>query len=110
MLMETTLRTLFSSYGKIIDVKLKRNLRHRGQAFVSFETVEHATKAMNEVNGFPLFDRPMDIQYAKEQSFAVSERNGSLYDHKIKRKQLLGIHPLYCHWIFFNYNFGFILR
>ncbi|XJO71720.1 hypothetical protein BDV3_001188 [Batrachochytrium dendrobatidis] len=87
--LKTALSTVFSKYGDILDIKVKRNVGHRGQAFVSFQTVESAVKAKEEVNGFPLFNRPMDIQFAREQSFAVSVLAGTVEEHKRKRKEML---------------------
>ncbi|KAJ1332472.1 hypothetical protein BSLG_008774 [Batrachochytrium salamandrivorans] len=87
--LRTALTTVFSKYGDIVEIKVKRNLAHRGQAFVSFKDVTSASKAKEEVHGFPLFNRPMDIQYAREQSFAVSALTGSVEEHKRKRKELI---------------------
>jgi U2 small nuclear ribonucleoprotein B'' len=57
--LKSALEAIFSQFGKVIDIKVKRNIRHRGQAFVSFETSEIATKAMIKSQRFPLFDKPM---------------------------------------------------
>jgi U2 small nuclear ribonucleoprotein B'' len=83
------LLTIFSQFGKVVDIKYKRNLQHRGQAFVSFESIEIATEAMQKSQGFPLFDKPMDIQYAREPSFAVSALDGEerLQHHKRMREE-----------------------
>ena len=59
----------------------------------SFETKEIASEAMKKSQGFPLFEKPMDIQYALEPSFAVTALSGSeakLQQHKNKRKALQG--------------------
>ncbi|KAI8913295.1 hypothetical protein EDD86DRAFT_187715 [Gorgonomyces haynaldii] len=88
---EQQLKDLFSQYGSVVDIKVKRNIRHRGQAFVSFETVEQATKALQHTNGHFLFEKPIDVQYAREPSFAISDRLGTLKEHQearvvVKRK------------------------
>lgn len=54
-----SLNVIFSPYGKILDLQCKRHFRVRGQAFIVFESVEAAEKALEEVNGFPLFSKPM---------------------------------------------------
>ena len=56
------LESLFSQYGKIIDIKLKKNIRHRGQAFISFEQQDQATKVLQSCQGFLLFEKPM-VEY-----------------------------------------------
>eukprot|EP00842_Homolaphlyctis_polyrhiza_P000098 jgi/Hompol1/1089/HPOL_005511-RA len=87
--MKLALSAIFEKYGEIIDIKVKRNIRHRGQAFVSFRTVEAATSAKDDINGFPLFGKPLDIHYAHEPAFAVSEILGTLEDHKRKRSAMI---------------------
>ena len=82
------LESLFSSYGRILDVKAKRNIPHRGQAFISYSSQEIADKVMKEFQGYDLFGKKIDIQYAREESFAVSKESGSLLEHKRKREDL----------------------
>ncbi|KAI8901303.1 U2 small nuclear ribonucleoprotein B [Globomyces pollinis-pini] len=83
------LETIFSTFGTIVDIRVKKNIRHRGQAFVSFDSIESATEAMTKAQGFPLFEKPMDIQYAREPAFAVSSLDGpaKLEAHRKRRAQ-----------------------
>jgi U2 small nuclear ribonucleoprotein B'' len=69
--MKATLNNLFRHYGKVLDVVAHRNVRMRGQAFVSFANPEVARKAMKEVNKFPLYGEPMQISFARTRSEAV---------------------------------------
>ena len=57
--MKQTLTNLFRNYGDVLDVVAHRNLRMRGQAFVSFPEIEIAKKAQKEVNRFPLYSKAM---------------------------------------------------
>lgn len=57
--MKATLKGLFKSYGEVLDVVAHNNLRMRGQAFVSFANIEHAKKALKDVQRFPLYSKPM---------------------------------------------------
>jgi len=57
--MKQTLRALFGHYGEVLDVVAHRNLRMRGQAFVSFASVESAKKAQKEANRFPLYSKAL---------------------------------------------------
>lgn len=86
--MSKALEALFSSFGKILDIKAKRNIPHRGQAFVSYPTQELADKVMKELQGYDLFGKKLDIQYAREESFAVSKEYGALEEHKRKRDEI----------------------
>lgn len=59
IVLKTSLRGLFKTYGEVLDVVAHKNLRMRGQAFVSFASVDVAKKAAKEVRGFPLYSKPM---------------------------------------------------
>jgi U2 small nuclear ribonucleoprotein B'' len=57
--LKETLLNLFKPYKPIAPVIAHRNLRMRGQAFVSFPDKETANKARKEVAGFPLYGKPL---------------------------------------------------
>jgi len=86
-IIKTTLRNLFKQYGPVLDVVAHRNIRMRGQAFVSFDSVETAYKALKEVKGFPLYAKPIQISFAKTRSDAVVKKAASdTFDsHKASR-------------------------
>ena len=52
----------------------KRNLKAKGQAFIVFESVESAAKAIEEVQGFEIFGKEMVLQFAKSRSDAFVKR------------------------------------
>ncbi|SCV70789.1 BQ2448_3551 [Microbotryum intermedium] len=52
--MKQSLTTLFKEYGKVLGVTLHRNVRMRGQAFVTLLDPKAARLAVKEVKGFPL--------------------------------------------------------
>ncbi|PWN51985.1 RNA-binding domain-containing protein [Violaceomyces palustris] len=75
--LKQSLEALFSTYGKVLNVTAHANLRMRGQAFVSFNDVSVADQARKEVGGFPLYGKPMKIDFARNPSDAVVlDRNG----------------------------------
>lgn len=79
---------LFSEYGTIIEIIAKTNLKAKGQAFIVFDNVESATNAIEEINGFELFDKSMSLDYAKTRSDATVLREGGseeLETHKRRR-------------------------
>ncbi|KAJ3232791.1 hypothetical protein HDU78_006852 [Chytriomyces hyalinus] len=80
-----SLDAIFSGFGEIIQIRAKSNITLRGQAFVTYKNVDSATKALGEVQGFPLFSLPLDIQYARDRNFIFSEADGTLEEHKKKR-------------------------
>ena len=54
-----TLASLFKPYRPILPITAHRNVRMRGQAFVSFASVDNANDARKEVNEFPLYGKAM---------------------------------------------------
>lgn len=53
-----------------------------------FDNVESATNAIEEINGFELFEKPMNLDYAKTRSDATVLREGGseeLEAHKRRR-------------------------
>lgn len=93
------LEELFSEYGTIIDIVAKPNLKARGQAFIVFDSVESATKAIEEVQGFELFDKPMQLAFARTRSDASVKRekgDGDEFEsHKRRRLAEKGMDTVY---------------
>ena len=58
-MMKSTLQNLFKTYRPILPIIAHKNVRMRGQAFVSFANVDMANKARKEVNEFPLYGKAM---------------------------------------------------
>ncbi|GKZ20059.1 hypothetical protein AbraIFM66951_008221 [Aspergillus brasiliensis] len=86
--LKEALEEIFSEYGTVLEIVAKKNLKAKGQAFVVFDTVEAATRAIDEINGFELFDKPMVLDYAKTRSDATVLREGGedeLEAHKRRR-------------------------
>lgn len=92
--MKEALGELFGEYGTIIDIVAKTNLKAKGQAFIVFEDVESAQKVIDEVQGFDLFEKPMQLAFAKTRSDATVKRNGDddeFESHKRRRLAEKGI-------------------
>jgi len=83
------LTEIFSEYGNIIDIVAKTNLKAKGQAFIVFEDVESAAKAIEEVQGFEIFGKEMKLDFAKTRSDAtVLKEEGDAGLEKFKRGRL----------------------
>lgn len=65
------LREIFSTFGDVVEIVAKRNIKAKGQAFIVFESAEEAGEAIEELQGFDLFDRPMQLAFAKTRSDAI---------------------------------------
>lgn len=57
--MKQTLASLFKPYRPVLPVIAHRNVRMRGQAFVSFSDKESANRARKDVSEFPLYGKAM---------------------------------------------------
>lgn len=73
----------------MIDLVAKTNLKARGQAFVVFDETEAAERAIKEIQGFELFDKPMVLDYAKTKSDATVKREGGEDDFESHRRRRL---------------------
>jgi len=79
---------VFAEYGNVIDIIAKKSLKRKGQAFIVYDSVESAQNAIDEVNGFELFDKQMHCDFARTRSDATVKREGTaeeLEQHKRHR-------------------------
>ena len=86
--LKEALSEIFSEYGNIIDLVAKTNLKAKGQAFIVFDDINSAARAIDEVNGFELFEKPMQLDYARTRSDATvlrDEGDAGLETHKRRR-------------------------
>ncbi|CAN0148903.1 unnamed protein product [Ascophyllum nodosum] len=85
-LLKKSLHSVFSQFGKIIDIVACRGLKLRGQAWVVFAEKSMATNALRQMQGFPFFEKKMRIQFAKTESDMITKKSGT-YNPREKRKQ-----------------------
>uniref|UniRef100_A0A061R1M4 U2 small nuclear ribonucleoprotein B n=1 Tax=Tetraselmis sp. GSL018 TaxID=582737 RepID=A0A061R1M4_9CHLO len=78
---------LFSQFGKILDVVALKTYRLRGQCWVVFADVAAATNAMRSLQGYPLYDKPMRIAYAKTKSDTVAKLDGTFAEKNKKERK-----------------------
>jgi RNA recognition motif-containing protein len=80
---------LFEAYGQVLQVVAKRSDRMRGQAFVVFKEVAEATVAKNNLNGYPIFGKPMvDLELTLENTL----RSQTQQIGHFRLKMILSIH------------------
>ncbi|KAH7510974.1 hypothetical protein JRO89_XSUnG0232800 [Xanthoceras sorbifolium] len=97
--LKKSLHAVFSQFGKILEVLAFKTLKHKGQAWVVFEDVSSATSAIRQMQGFPFYDKPMRIQYAKTKSDIIAKADGTFVPrerrkrHEEKGKTLTPLHP-----------------
>lgn len=82
-----TLQAVFSEYGTVIDVVAKKNLKAKGQAFVVFDSQESALKAIEEAQGFELFEKPMVLALANTRSDATVKMTGNEEEFDLHKRR-----------------------
>lgn len=79
--LKRALYMLFSTYGPVLDIVTSRlsgkGKPMRGQAHVCFRDVQTSTQAMRALQGFELFEKEMQIQYAKGTSNIIPKLRGT---------------------------------
>ncbi|KAM3911834.1 U1 small nuclear ribonucleoprotein A [Leptodactylus fuscus] len=85
--LKKSLYAIFSQFGQILDILVSRSLKMRGQAFVIFKEVSSATNALRSMQGFPFYDKPMRIQYAKTDSDIIAKMKGTFVERDRKRQE-----------------------
>ncbi|XP_062303984.1 U2 small nuclear ribonucleoprotein B'' [Osmerus eperlanus] len=84
--LKRSLYALFSQFGQIVDIVAMKTIKMRGQAFVVFKELAASTNALRQLQGFPFYNKPMRIQYAKTDSEVISKMRGT-YSDKEKKKE-----------------------
>ena len=56
--------SVFSPFGKVVDVVATKIYKLRGQAWIVFDSSVDAEKAMNSLQGFTFYDKPLVRRYA----------------------------------------------
>jgi RNA recognition motif-containing protein len=86
-LLRRALYSLFSRYGKVLEIITLRKDGLRGQAFVIMDDVLAATSALQALQGFTFFGKDLVIEYARAKSDRISKRDGD-YVPKSKRQKI----------------------
>lgn len=82
--LKKSLREVFAAFGGIMDIIAMKSLKRRGQAWIIFKECSSATNALRSLQGFPFYNKPMRIAFAKTKSDAVARADGS-YVERAKR-------------------------
>ena len=69
--LKNELQQTFNVCGKILQISALKTLKLKGQAFITFEDIPSATKAL-ELNKKDLFSKPMNVTYAKSDADVIS--------------------------------------
>ncbi|XP_024965437.1 U1 small nuclear ribonucleoprotein A-like [Cynara cardunculus var. scolymus] len=84
--LKKSLQAVFSQFGEIIEILAFKTLKHKGQAWVVFEDISSATSALKQMQGFPFYDKPMRIQYAKTKSDIIAKADGTFVPRERRKR------------------------
>ncbi|KAI0154876.1 RNA recognition domain-containing protein [Xylariaceae sp. FL1272] len=87
--LKSTLETIFSEYGNVIDIVAKTNLKAKGQAFIVFESPDSVTQAVEELQGFEIFGKPMQVAVARTRSDATVKESGNKEEFELHQRRRL---------------------
>ncbi|KAI0970284.1 RNA recognition domain-containing protein [Xylaria arbuscula] len=87
--LKEALTAVFADYGNIIDIVAKTNLKAKGQAFVVFDKPESALQAIEEIQGFELFEKPMQLALARTRSDATVSSTGNKEEFELHQRRRL---------------------
>jgi len=66
----------FAQFGQILEIRINRDIKRRGQAWVTYENVENASKAKQSLQGNYIFGTPIKIEFAKSLNHLSLKMNG----------------------------------
>nr|CDS34171.1 u2 small nuclear ribonucleoprotein B'' [Hymenolepis microstoma] len=78
---------LFSPYGRILEIIAMKTPKMRGQAFIIFQSLTSATTALRALQGFQLINKPMRIQYARNNSTQIEVLQGVNAETQKKKEE-----------------------
>ncbi|KAF2754438.1 RNA-binding domain-containing protein [Pseudovirgaria hyperparasitica] len=88
-MLTSTLEDLCSLFGPVVEIIAKPNVKAKGQAFVVFQSPEHAARAVEDLQGFELWDKPMSVDFARTRSDATVKRDGNAEELELHRRRRL---------------------
>lgn len=80
-----SLFAIFSQFGTVLEIIALKTLKMRGQAFLVFKDIPSATNALRSMQGFPFYDKPMRISYAKSKSDAIAKLDNTYVPRERKK-------------------------
>lgn len=62
------LESIFAKFGDVLQITANKNIKMKGQAFVTFANKLQSAEAMEKLQLYELFQKPIEISYAKTNS------------------------------------------
>lgn len=84
------LNDLFAPYGKVIQITAHKNLKMKGQAFITFDNIESSINAQKSLDNHNLYNKPMRVSFARGNSdnyHLIVEKDESAVDKRKSEKE-----------------------
>ena len=94
-LLRENLYYLFSQYGDVLEINMRKSRKMKGQAFIVYKDINDASRAKVSLNNFLFLGTRINVDYAKTKSdIKVKIKGGKEYQKNgnyllRKRKRLL---------------------
>ena len=75
-LLRENLYYLFSQYGDVLEINLRKSKKMRGQAFIVYKDINDATRAKVSLNNFLFLGSRIKVNYAKTKSDIIVKIKG----------------------------------
>ena len=75
-LLRENLYYLFSQFGDVLDINVRKSKKMRGQAFIVYKDISEATRAKVSLNNFLFLGSRINVDYAKTKSDIIVKIKG----------------------------------
>ena len=75
-LLRENLYYLFSQFGDVLEINIRKSKKMRGQAFIVYKDINDATRAKVSLNNFLFLGSRINIEYAKTKSDIIVKIKG----------------------------------
>jgi len=72
-----TLYHIFSYCGEILEVNTRRASKYRGQAWITFNDIGAAVRAVKEMNNRVVYGKPLRIFFSKNKADIIAKADGT---------------------------------
>ncbi|CAD8083949.1 unnamed protein product [Paramecium primaurelia] len=79
---------LFSQFGEVLQIVMKKTQKLRGQAFIVFQNITYATNAKSALSGMMVYEKPLIIEFAYKKSVIFDRMEGKFYYKQKQQKEL----------------------
>lgn len=76
--LKPVLNLLFSRYGNVVQITAHKNMKMKGQAFITYKDASSTERAIRKLQGRPVFKKPIKISYSQTESDEFHKLSGKM--------------------------------